>query len=57
MPDPAEVEGSEAVKRAAFADTMRRLANRIGIFVSLPMASLDRLSLQRRIEDIGKTDA
>jgi protein-tyrosine-phosphatase len=55
MPDPAAVEGSEAVKRAAFADTMRMLVNRIGIFVSLPMRSLDRLSLQRRIEDIGKT--
>lgn len=55
MPDPAAVEGSEAVKRAAFADTMRMLGNRIGIFVSLPMRSLDRLSLQRRIEDIGKT--
>jgi protein-tyrosine-phosphatase len=55
MPDPAAAEGSEAVKRAAFADTMRMLANRIGIFVSLPMRSLDRLSLQRRIEDIGKT--
>ena len=55
MPDPAAVEGSEAVKRAAFAGTMRMLANRIGIFVSLPMRSLDRLSLQRRIEDIGKT--
>jgi protein-tyrosine-phosphatase len=55
MPDPAAVDGSEAVKRAAFADTMRMLANRIGIFVSLPMRSLDRLSLQRRIEEIGKT--
>lgn len=54
MPDPAAVDGSEAVKRAAFADTMRMLVNRIGIFVSLPMRSLDRLSLQRRIEDIGK---
>jgi protein-tyrosine-phosphatase len=55
MPDPAAVEGSEAVKRAAFAETMRMLVSRIGIFVSLPMRSLDRLSLQRRIEDIGKT--
>ena len=55
LPDPAAVEGTEAVKRAAFADTLRMIANRIGIFVSLPMASLDRLSLQRRIEDIGKT--
>ena len=54
MPDPAAIEGSDAVKRAAFADTMRMLVNRIGIFVSLPIGSLDRLSVQRRIEQIGK---
>jgi hypothetical protein len=31
------------------------LNNRIGLFTSLPLASLDRLSLQRRLDDIGKT--
>jgi arsenate reductase (thioredoxin) len=54
LPDPAAVEGSEAVKRAAFAETMRMLTNRISIFVNLPMASLDRLSLQERLDAIGK---
>ena len=57
LPDPATVEGSEAVKGAAFAETMRVLTNRIGIFVNLPMESLDRLSLQRRIEEIGNSRA
>jgi len=57
LPDPATVEGSEAVKRAAFAETMRVLTNRIGIFVNLPMESLDRLSLQRRIAEIGNSRA
>jgi protein-tyrosine-phosphatase len=54
LPDPAAVEGSEAAKRAAFADTYRMLANRIAIFVSLPLASLDKLSLQRRLDEIGR---
>lgn len=54
VPDPAAAEGSEAVKRAAFAETMRLLTQRISIFTSLPLASLDRLSLQKRLDDIGK---
>lgn len=53
VPDPAAVEGSEAVKRAAFADTMRMLTQRISIFTNLPMKSLDKLSLQKRLDAIG----
>ncbi len=55
VPDPAAAEGSEAERRLAFAEAYRMLNNRIGIFVSLPMASLDKLSLQRRLDEIGKT--
>ncbi|WP_395020886.1 arsenate reductase ArsC [Dongia sp.] len=54
LPDPAAAEGSEAERRLAFADAYRQLSNRISIFTSLPIASLDRLSLQRRLEDIGR---
>ena len=54
LPDPAAVEGSEAVKRAAFADTYRLLNNRISIIVNLPIASLDKLSLQKRLDEIGR---
>lgn len=54
LPDPAAVEGREAVKHAAFADTMRMLNNRISVFVSLPMESLDRLALQKRLDTIGE---
>ena len=54
VPDPAAVEGSEAVKRAAFAETSRMMTNRISIFTSLPIASLDRLSLQKRLDEIGR---
>jgi arsenate reductase (thioredoxin) len=54
VPDPAAVEGLEAVKRAAFADTCRMMTSRISIFASLPLASLDRLSLQKRLHEIGE---
>jgi protein-tyrosine-phosphatase len=54
VPDPAAVEGVEAVKRAAFADTCRMMTNRISVFTSLPLASLDRLSLQKRLHEIGE---
>ena len=54
IPDPAAVEGSEAEQRIAFADAYRMLFNRISIFVSLPLTSLDRLALQRRLDEIGR---
>ncbi|MGH6961474.1 MAG: arsenate reductase ArsC [Dongiaceae bacterium] len=54
FPDPAEFEGSEVEKRALFADVYGQIHNRISIFVSLPMASLDKLSLQRRLDEIGR---
>ena len=46
LPDPAAVEGTDAEKHLAFADTYRMLNNRISIFISLPMNSLDQLALQ-----------
>jgi len=55
VPDPAAATGTEAEVRFAFADTLRMLTNRINIFVSLPLAKLDRLSLQKKLEEIGKT--
>jgi protein-tyrosine-phosphatase len=54
LPDPAAVEGTEVEKHLAFADAFRMLNNRISIFASLPMKGLDKLSLQRRLEEIGK---
>ena len=55
LEDPAAFEGGEAERAVVFADTYRMLANRIGLFVDLPMRSLDRLSLQKRLDQIGKT--
>ena len=54
VPDPAAAEGSEAVIAQAFADAYRMLQNRITIFTNLPLAGLDRLSLQTKIDDIGR---
>ena len=54
IPDPAAAGGSEAEQRIAFADAYRMLFNRISIFVSLPLTSLDRLALQRRLDEIGR---
>jgi arsenate reductase (thioredoxin) len=55
VPDPALAIGSDTEIALAFADTYRQLENRISIFVNLPIASLDRLSLQARIDEIGRT--
>ena len=55
LPDPAAFEGSEAETAVVFADTYRMLNNRISLFVNLPLRSLDRLSLQKRMDAIGET--
>lgn len=54
IPDPAAVEGTEAERRLAFAEAYRMLNNRISIFLNLPLPSLDRLTLQKRLTDIGQ---
>ncbi len=53
IPDPAAATGSDAQRRKAFSDASRILLNRIRIFASLPLAKLDRLSLQKKLDDIG----
>jgi protein-tyrosine-phosphatase len=55
VPDPAAATGNEAELRLAFADALRMLTNRINTFVSLPTRSLDRLTLQRRLDSIGRS--
>lgn len=54
QPDPAAAEGSEAEKRAAFAEAYRMLQNRLTAFVNLPLGALDRLSLQTRLDAIAR---
>ena len=54
--DPAAVEGSDLQKEAAFVEAFRYLKNRIAAFTSLPLSSIDRLSLGTRLRDIGRMD-
>jgi arsenate reductase (thioredoxin) len=54
VPDPSLATGSDAERAFAFADTHRMLNQRIGIFVNLPLGSLDKLTLQKRLDDIGR---
>jgi len=56
MPDPVKVEGSDAQKSLAFHQTYGALRNRLIAFTSLPLASLDRMSLQRAVDEIGQTN-
>ena len=55
VPDPSNTEGSDEQKRHAFAETFRILALRIGLFASLPMDKLDRLSIKQKLDEIGKS--
>ncbi|HWA16171.1 MAG TPA: hypothetical protein VG817_07055 [Gemmatimonadales bacterium] len=52
MPDPAEVEGDEA-RRRAFRDTLTVLARRIDLFLALPAEKLDRMILEQPVKAIG----
>jgi protein-tyrosine-phosphatase len=56
IPDPAEAKGSDAEIALAFKDAYRMLHQRIGIFTALPIRSLDQLSLQQRLREIGRME-
>jgi arsenate reductase (thioredoxin) len=53
IPDPAEAIGTAAQVGQAFSDAYRMLNQRIGNFTALPIASLDQLTLQNRLREIG----
>jgi ArsR family transcriptional regulator, arsenate/arsenite/antimonite-responsive transcriptional repressor / arsenate reductase (thioredoxin) len=54
MPDPAKAEGTPAQKALAFKEAYRTLRHRLGAFMALPFDALDRLSLQNRLDAIGR---
>jgi hypothetical protein len=56
VPDPAGATGSEAEVAMAFKDAYRMLHQRIAIFTALPIRSLDQLSLQKRLKEIGRME-
>jgi arsenate reductase len=53
IPDPAAAKGTPAESERAYRDAFMMLDRRIGLFLSLPMASLDRLAIQNEIDRIG----
>ncbi len=55
VPDPAAVQGTRIEQMRAFEETFRILDRRISLFVSLPVATLDRTSLRDRVREIGKS--
>lgn len=54
LPDPVKVDGTDAEKSLAFRQTYGALRNRMTGFTALPIASLDRISLQKAVDDIGQ---
>lgn len=54
VPDPSAFEGTETQQAKVFWDTALMLKRRIELMLALPLASLDSLSIQRKIDEIGK---
>ena len=55
IPDPAAVEGTDVEKMTAFRQAFKAMETRITLFLSLPIASIDRMRLKERMDAIGKT--
>lgn len=56
VPDPAEATGTQAEIGQAFSEAYRMLQRRIDLFTALPVSSLDRLTLQARLREIGRSE-
>ena len=56
IPDPAAAPGPEEARRKAFFTAYSQLANRLSILVNLPLNSLDRLALQKKLDEIGRME-
>lgn len=54
FPDPAAVKGTDDEKRAAFALTLRQMRNRVQLFISLPLETLDSMAIENKMRDLGK---
>jgi arsenate reductase len=55
VPDPAEAKGTQAEVALAFKDAYRMLHQRIAIFSALPLRSLDTLTIQNKLKEIGRS--
>lgn len=57
VPDPAEAKGTDAEISLAFSNAYRMLSRRIEPFLALPLKSLDRMTVQARLKEIGNLEA
>ncbi len=55
VPDPATVKGSDSEIQRAYRDAFMILERRISLFLCLPLASIDKLSLKKEVDEIGRT--
>jgi arsenate reductase len=54
FPDPAAFEGTDEEKRAAFAQVLRQMRNRVQLFLNLPLETLDSMAIEKKMRDIGQ---
>jgi len=57
VPDPAAIAGPDVERRHAFRAAFRMLDTRIGLFVALPIDKLDRFTIRRNVDEIGRAAA
>jgi len=56
IPDPAAVEGTDLEKEAAFVAAFKQMQSRIGAFTALPLKSIDAMSLNAKLKEIGRLE-
>jgi len=56
IPDPAAVDGTDLEKEAAFVTAFKQMRNRITVFTALPLKSIDALSLNAKLKEIGRLE-
>ena len=56
IPDPAAVDGTDLEKEAAFVTAFKQMRNRITVFTALPLKSIDAMSLNAKLRDIGRLE-
>jgi protein-tyrosine-phosphatase len=55
VPDPAAAEGGDEEKRKAFQEALTRLSSRIRLLLNLPFERLERMALEQKLREIGRT--
>jgi arsenate reductase len=54
--DPAAATGNDLEREAAFVTAFKQMKNRVTLFTSLPLVSIDRMALRKRLKEIGASE-